>query len=140
LHLQNFETQSALIYSILTHFGVHFSILTSTWVSPQSARTLGSDPKVRLIPKCGVTRHHFIFWCRVRIEKIYPNRWFYHFIKSQFAVRMRIIILLGLRPRDIIPRNWTPNSDFWAINSLFGIYMISWITHTLMHFSYFILH
>jgi hypothetical protein len=54
----------------------------------------------------------FIYWCRVRIEIIYPNRWFYHLIKSLFVVQMRIIISLGLGPRDIIHRYRTLNSDF----------------------------
>jgi hypothetical protein len=48
---------------------------------------------------------------RVKIEIIYPNRWFYRLIKSLFVVRMRIIISLRLRSRDIIPRIRTPNSD-----------------------------
>jgi hypothetical protein len=53
----------------------------------------------------------FICLCRVRIEIIYPKRWFYRCITSLFVVRMRIIISLRLRPRDKIPRIRTPNSD-----------------------------
>jgi hypothetical protein len=53
----------------------------------------------------------FMCWCRVRIEIIYPNRWFYSLITSLFVVRMRIIISLGLRPRDISRRIRSPNSD-----------------------------
>jgi hypothetical protein len=50
-------------------------------------------------------------WCCVRIEIIHPNWLFYSLITSLFVVRMRIIVWLGLHPRDIIPRIRTTNSD-----------------------------
>jgi hypothetical protein len=66
----------------------------------------------------------FIYWGRVRIEIIYPNWGFYCLINSLFVVRMRIIISLGLRPREWynFPHPISKQWFYWAIKSQFGIY------------------
>jgi hypothetical protein len=64
-----------------------------------------------------------ICWCRVRIEIIYPNRWFYRLITSLFAVRITRATPSWYNSshpnKEIIyPKQWC----YWAIKSLFGIY------------------